>query len=295
MTRRTIAVIGGMLLLVLLLPATAFAGEWAQCPGSTGPVTEPSITISDDNTRVTASFKVAAGCTQLPVSLVTYGLDPATSKPRLKASTTGTFDGSDAVVQLETAGPGCSVWADLVSGLPEPEPEPEPECPAEPEFRVSVDAETIKTDGRRAVATFEIDEGCENVELSLVNFVFARSGRVLGDNVTGTFDAGKHTLTVDVADNCWNTTVLALGKPDRSFDRLYERVLVSEGDIEGRTSCPVAGVADDGEVVSGTPARTGYLPFTGADALPLMVIGATLLALGGALLVTTRRRLPARR
>jgi hypothetical protein len=163
----------------------------------------------------------------------------------------------------------------------------------------------------KAVADFIVDPGCANLTVTLADYVSARNGRALDASTTKVFQPGRHRLAINLQAGCWHAAHLLVGKPDKEIGTTISqgRLLLSKYDYSGnRYNCTgriggggtvynggSGGTATGTPVVATSPSR-GVLPFTGAGlVMPMLVTGGGLLALGGALLVLTRRRLHAQR
>lgn len=161
-----------------------------------------------------------------------------------------------------------------------------------------------------ASASFTVKEGCEVV-------VFLVSGKVSGDTIEEfdfapadappLFGPGDHTLTVRLPD-CSDFIVDFVGfKPEpepvgvqtlMSSARSDAAQMLGEGEgpaedpildeVTGTTTnCPTQ--TTNGEAVT-TTSGSGQLPFTGTNAMPILIVGLVLVAGGAAAVLASRAR-----
>jgi hypothetical protein len=167
-----------------------------------------------------------------------------------------------------------------------------------------------------ASASFTVKEGCQVVVLLF-------SGKGNGDANTELFDLapegdplagpGDHTLTVDLP-NCSQFIVdfvafspadIPAGAQTLSGARMDAVRVMAEGDepppddflldevVDKTTNCPTQ--TTNGEVrptttVATTVAPGGQLPFTGTNAMPILIAGLVLVAGGAAAVIASRMR-----
>jgi hypothetical protein len=166
-------------------------------------------------------------------------------------------------------------------------------CPdGDPANRIDPLGTGVRIEGETAVADFTIEPGCENVEVSLANRIVGRDGSKWGEIRTGRFDAGKHTLRVNLEPGCENQADIIMGRPAPNANILD---LISAG----RVSLGAADTTGDCNVSGGTRivrprnggGGSGYLPFTGAGlTMPLLAAGLTFLTVGTLTVISGRRR-----
>ncbi|HZT92420.1 MAG TPA: hypothetical protein VFA05_10315 [Gaiellaceae bacterium] len=223
---------------------TAVAADPATCPSS-GQATGGQFTFA--NGMASVPVTIAAGCTDVKVSLVSYeapgpSWDPNTASQQVKY---------DFQTQLLSAGtttltvrvPDCYFQLDLVYGDPIDHlgpagtnnfygsqgrmieslnggtsacAPPPPQCPSS--GAVS-NVTPISVDGGTASVTYDVAPGCSG-EVSLVSYEApgptysedTASQQVLYDSETAPFESGTHTLTVSVP-SCYYQIDFVYGAP----------------------------------------------------------------------------------
>ena len=160
------------------------------------------------------------------------------------------------------------------------------ECPtATPTAPLDPFGSEVTIQGERGVAEFTVEPGCEDIEVSLVNYETGRDGRRLGDTATGRFDAGSHRLTVDLRRGCENQVHLIVGKPDPDLYRIINegRDFLGASDTTGDCAVGARGTHTPGPTGGGIRTSTGgTLPFTGAGLAPVLLLAGAALSLAGA-------------
>jgi hypothetical protein len=167
------------------------------------------------------------------------------------------------------------------------------------------------SDHPSASASFTVKEGCQVV-------VFLLSGKGNGDENTELFDfapdgdpvagPGDHTLTVDLP-NCsefivdfiaFSPAEAPLGVQSMSQARTDAVRVLAEADqpppdeslldevVGETTNCPTQ--TTNHEVAPTTTVAPGKLPFTGTNAMPILIAGLVLVAGGAAALIASRMR-----
>jgi hypothetical protein len=129
---------------------------------------------------------------------------------------------------------------------PAPAPDPDEECPsANPTDKIDPFGTEVRVVGETVVADFTIEPGCEDVEVSLANRIMGRNGSKWGEIRTGRFDAGKHTLRVNLYPGCENQADLIMGRPapDANILDLISAGRVSLGAVAraAPATCPSPG------------------------------------------------------
>jgi hypothetical protein len=167
------------------------------------------------------------------------------------------------------------------------------------------------SDHPSASASFTVKEGCQVV-------VFLFSGKGNGDENTELFDfapdgdpvfgPGDYTLTVDLPSCSQFIVDFVAFAPDTAPQdgaQMLSRAktnavrVMAAGDqppddslldevIGDTTNCPTQ--TTNGEVAPTTTVAPGKLPFTGTNAMPILIAGLVLVAGGGAALAASRMR-----
>jgi LPXTG-motif cell wall-anchored protein len=134
--------------------------------------------------------------------------------------------------------------AALATGLGRERP-----CPAGPAAVASHTDMEPSADGQRVGVQFALEEGCEDVDVSLLSYQLAPGPtqlaspeQVVYDAVTATASAGQvNDLEVAVVPGCWSLVKLVAGRPPagaagmRAWDR---RNTVDSKWTDGRAVCP---------------------------------------------------------
>jgi hypothetical protein len=170
--------------------------------------------------------------------------------------------------------------------------------------------------GDHVKVTFTVADGCSQVEVSLASyqapdgdFANNKTSQTLSDSDTGFFDAGEHSLEVDVA-TCFHQTDFAvgaviqdLGRPEYYGPRLIDSATGGTGCVETSpspsptgsveaTSSPTVPPTGDASPTSGVHgATTGDLPAAGRGTeLATGLVAGLMVLTGIAVLAETRRR-----
>lgn len=232
--------------------------------------------ISVSGGTATGSFTVAAGCTDVAVSLVSYQA-PESSFDESKADqqvryreVTGHFDAGRHTLAVDV--PSCYFQVDLVTGAPieklgpsgsdnfygaqgrlvdaanggsaSCQSPPPPSCPS---TGAVTDAAPIGVTGDTATVTFTVGAGCSDVEVSLVSYKAPSAAytdesapqQTLYKFVTATVSGGTHTLSVEVP-SCYYQVDFVYGLPITTFggsEYYYKQGRMIESLTGGTSAC----------------------------------------------------------
>jgi hypothetical protein len=169
--------------------------------------------------------------------------------------------------------------------------------------------------GDHVKVTFTVAENCSEVEVSLASyqapdsdFANNKTSQTLSDSDTGFFNAGEHSLEVDVA-TCFHQTDFAvgaviqeLGRPEYYGPRLIDSATGGEGCVQESpspsptgsveaTSSPSTPVTDGVSPTASVKGVSAELPVAGRSSDLATALVALLMVLTGiAVLAETRRR-----
>jgi hypothetical protein len=111
-------------------------------------------------------------------------------------------------------------------------------------------------------------------------------------SVTFTFSSAPQTLTTATPDADGNVSASLTIPTDAAAGEHTITATDSTG-LEVSASVTVVAADGAGAAAPGGPAAAGALPRTGGDSLPLLPVGAVLVALGGVCVLVARRHLKA--
>lgn len=245
MKKRAFLVAAVVALCVGFAAQASVAATRAVCP-TAGQITAGGpITIVDGVASVPVT--IAAGCTDVQVSLVSYTA-PGASFDEATAAKQSLFDTdvrslSAGTYTLHVKAPSCYFQVDLVAGAPIEHLGPSgttnfygaqgrllqslnggteacvppPSCPTSGMVLANG---PITTTGGVATVEFTVAAGCKDIELSLVSYkapsgqfdAATASQQVLFDSKTGLFSAGVYSLTVNLP-SCFYQADFVFGKP----------------------------------------------------------------------------------
>jgi hypothetical protein len=235
-----------------------------------------SGSISVSGGTATGSFTVAAGCSGVEVSLVSYqaprgSFDESIADRQVRyREVTESFDAGRHTLAVDV--PDCYFQVDLVTGAPieklgpsgsdnfygaqgrlvdaanggsaSCQSPPPPSCPS---TGAVTDAGPISVTGDTATVTFTVGAGCSDVEVSLVSYKAPSAAysdesalqQTLYKFVTATVSGGTHTLSVGVP-SCYYQVDFVYGLPITTFggsEYYYKQGRMIESVTGGTSAC----------------------------------------------------------